>query len=244
MGIRTLLPAMVFAGMLCGCRTSPATGRSMLLLVSPWQVAVVSDAAAGELTQHYGGNVASPQLQAYVEGVGRAVAARTEEPFSWSFTVLDSDVINAFAFPGRRVFVNRGLLASPVDSSEAMSVARLMSQGTLLKFSRDQEAEADVLGVRYMTAAGYNPHAMMEVLEILSRTSAGLRQEESLSTHPHPQTGMRVLEDLLNAHYRHTHDTPDFGRYAERFRQQGERISAQNNRRPAKRGFAASCGVT
>ncbi len=264
MGIRTLLPAMFLAGMACGCYTNPATGRSMLLLVSPRQVTAMGDAAAGELTERYGGNVASPQLQAYVEGVGRAVAARTEEPFSWSFTVLESDVINAFALPGRRVFVNRGLLArctneaqvagilgheighvmaqhvderisqvlaaeiglgllsSAVDSSEAMIAARLVSQGTLLKFSRDQEAEADVLGVRYMTAAGYNPHAMIEVLEILSRASAGSRPVEFLSTHPHPQTRMRVLEDLLNGPYHHTHDNPDFGAYRERFRQQAE----------------------
>ncbi len=264
MGIRTLLPAMFLAGMVCGCHTNPATGRSMLLLVSPRQVAAMGDAAAGELTEKYGGNVASPQLQAYVEGVGRAVAARTEEPFSWSFTVLDSDVINAFALPGRRVYVNRGLLArctneaqvagilgheighvmaqhvderlsqilaaelglgllsSAVDSSEAMIVARLVSQGTLLKFSRDQEREADVLGVRYMTAAGYNPRAMIEVLEILSRAGAGSRQVEFLSTHPHPQTRMRVLEDLLNGPYRHTDDNPDFGAYSERFRQQAE----------------------
>ena len=133
-----------------------------------------------------------------------------------------------------------------------MNVARLVSQGTFLKFSRDQEAEADVLGVRYMTAARYNPSVVIEVLEILSRAREGPRQVEFLSTPPHPQTRMRVLEDLLNGPDHHTHDNPDFGAYRERFRQQAEPyLSSEQPQESAsqkaatqtpgssKRGFAA-----
>ena len=76
--------------------------------------------------------------------------------------------------------------------------------------------------MRRRSKARNRPHAMIEVLEILSRASAGPRQVEFLSTHPHPQTRMRVLEDLLNGPYRHTRGNPDFGTYAERFRQQAE----------------------
>ena len=54
--------------------------------------------------------VADPELQAYVNRVGRWVAAQTERPdLPWHFGVIDSPAINAFAAPGGYVLVTRGL---------------------------------------------------------------------------------------------------------------------------------------
>ena len=54
--------------------------------------------------------VADPELQAYVNRVGRWIAAQTERPdLPWHFGVIESPAINAFAAPGGYVLVTRGL---------------------------------------------------------------------------------------------------------------------------------------
>lgn len=54
--------------------------------------------------------VPDPQLQAYVNRVGRWVAAQSERPdLPWHFGVIDSLSINAFAAPGGCVLITRGL---------------------------------------------------------------------------------------------------------------------------------------
>jgi len=54
--------------------------------------------------------VADPELQAYVNRVGRWVALQTERPdLPWHFGVIDSPAVNAFAAPGGYVLVTRGL---------------------------------------------------------------------------------------------------------------------------------------
>jgi predicted Zn-dependent protease len=54
--------------------------------------------------------VPDAQLQAYVNRVGRWVAAQAERPdLPWSFGVIDSPAINAFAAPGGYVLITRGL---------------------------------------------------------------------------------------------------------------------------------------
>lgn len=54
--------------------------------------------------------VPDPELQAYVNQVGRWVAAQTDRPdLQWHFGVIDTASINAFAAPGGYVLVTRGL---------------------------------------------------------------------------------------------------------------------------------------
>ena len=54
--------------------------------------------------------VADPGLQAYVNRVGRWIAAQTERPdLPWHFGIIDSSSINAFAAPGGYVLITRGL---------------------------------------------------------------------------------------------------------------------------------------
>lgn len=54
--------------------------------------------------------VSDPQLQAYVNRVGRWVATQTERPdLPWHFGVLDNPAVNAFAAPGGYVLITRGL---------------------------------------------------------------------------------------------------------------------------------------
>jgi predicted Zn-dependent protease len=111
----TFAAAMLAAiALLGGCVTNPSTGRSQLILFSSDQVAAMGAEAAPQMIQDFGGEVPESELRAYVDRVGRALAAHVEPEYAgveWQFFCLDSDVVNAFALPGGKVFITRGLLA-------------------------------------------------------------------------------------------------------------------------------------
>ena len=63
------------------------------------------------------------QLQRYVNRVGRWLALHTERPdLPWTFGVLDTDTINAFAMPGGTVLVSHGLVKRLQNESELAGV--------------------------------------------------------------------------------------------------------------------------
>lgn len=63
------------------------------------------------------------KLQQYVNRVGRWVALQSERPeLKWTFGVIQSDDLNAFAAPGGYIFVTRGLYAKLKDEAELAGV--------------------------------------------------------------------------------------------------------------------------
>jgi predicted Zn-dependent protease len=63
------------------------------------------------------------KLQRYVNRVGRWLASQTEKPdLPWSFGVIDTDAINAFAMPGGTVMVSHGLVRRLANESELAGV--------------------------------------------------------------------------------------------------------------------------
>jgi predicted Zn-dependent protease len=84
---------------------------------------------------------------------------------------------------------------------QAAMVAAMVNQMTQLKFSRGDESEADLYGLRYMAQAGYDPTAMLDVMKILKEASHGNRQPEFLATHPLPETRLEEIKDTLERDY-------------------------------------------
>lgn len=67
--------------------------------------------------------VDDPDLQIYVNRIGKWIALQTEKPhLPWHFAVLDTETVNAFAMPGGYVFITRGLLLLMRDESELAGV--------------------------------------------------------------------------------------------------------------------------
>jgi predicted Zn-dependent protease len=63
------------------------------------------------------------KLQRYVNRVGRWLASQTERPdLPWTFGVLDTETVNAFAMPGGSVFVSYGLLKRLGNEAELAGV--------------------------------------------------------------------------------------------------------------------------
>ncbi len=224
--------AVVLAAFLNACAVNPVTGRRQLMLISPERETELGREADAGIVASYG-LYPDEELSRYLEETGQRMARTSHRPeLEFSFKVLDSPVINAFAVPGGFVYVTRGIL--PYLGSEAelagvlgheighitarhtaqrLSQAQLAQLGIgvgsilsetfnrysrvaeagvgllMLSFSRENEREADRLGVEYATRAGWDAGRMALFFSTLERMSpkrvGGL--PDWLSTHPAPE---------------------------------------------------------
>jgi predicted Zn-dependent protease len=114
--------AVVAAVALAACVRNPVTGKRQLSLVSKDQEIALGKQGAAQVEQSIG-KYPDPKVQAYVESVGKRMAAASERPdLPWSFTVLDDPTVNAFALPGGPVFVTRGILTYMTSEAELAAV--------------------------------------------------------------------------------------------------------------------------
>lgn len=67
-----------------------------------------------------------------------------------------------------------------------------------MKYGRDDELESDDLGVRFMIQAGYNPEALIGVMDILEEASGGSQVPEFQSTHPSPSNRREKIKAAIN----------------------------------------------
>lgn len=83
-----------------------------------------------------------------------------------------------------------GTLGNSQAAQVFSQVYPIGAQITLLKYGRNQELEADQMGLDIMGMAGYDPRQAIPFWERMERVSNGQRSPEFLSTHPNP--GNRV----------------------------------------------------
>ncbi len=241
------LMAVALAGPLSGCATNPATGERMMTFLSPEEEARIGAREHRKLMPAFGGAINDADLQRYVSSVGTLLARTSELPkLRFTFTVLNTGMINAFALPGGYVYITRGLLALANSEAEiagvlaheighvtarhaaqrhsrsvfagigATAIGILTGSGDLARltgsrlgsylrgYSREQEFEADKLGIRYLKRAGFDPQAMADFLSSLraharlaarlaGRSPSAVDQSNIMSTHP------RTLERVARA---------------------------------------------
>ena len=194
-----------------------------------------------QLLAAFGGAHEAPEA-AYVRRIGEKVAAAADLEGQCTFTLVNSDVVNAFAVPGCYIYVTRGMMAivnsegelaavlghelghivgahsrrqqrrsiwrslgvlavGLVTGSESLTrLAAGAAEFFTLRYSRAQEYEADDLGVRYLVASGYDPHAAADMLDALGRNEqfvARTRGRDEARGMPewartHPLAGNRV----------------------------------------------------
>jgi predicted Zn-dependent protease len=80
---------------------------------------------------------------------------------------------------------------------QAAYVAAFVAQMAQLKYGRSDELQADSLGVGLMSDAGYDPRALINVMDILARSSGGSRQPEFLSSHPDPGNRQQTILEAI-----------------------------------------------
>jgi predicted Zn-dependent protease len=227
-----LVSVLLLIGWLIACAINPVTGKRQLMLLSESDEVTLGQQTDAEVIATYG-LYEDAQLSTYINGIGLKMGKLTHRPnLAYSFKVLDTDVVNAFAVPGGYVYVTRGILAYLNDEAELAGVighelghvaarhtadqytkqqiatlglglgsilsekfrqyANIASFGVnllFLKFSRDDERQADDLGVEYSSKAGYDANRMATFFETLERMDEGSSSSglpEWFSTHPNP----------------------------------------------------------
>jgi predicted Zn-dependent protease len=83
----------------------------------------------------------------------------------------------------------------------AAQVAAVVAQMVQLKYGRGDEIQADTLGVRLMSEAGYDPRALIEVMRILEESSGPGRQPEFMSSHPDPGNRREVIQRAIESRF-------------------------------------------
>lgn len=117
--------ALAAAGLTAGCAVNPVTGQTQLqLLGSDWEREVGARMYM-PMKQSQGGDfVLDPRLTAYLEEVGDRVAARARrrDELDFEFSILNDSVPNAWALPGGKIVINRGLLTELSSEAELAAV--------------------------------------------------------------------------------------------------------------------------
>lgn len=174
--IRTVLSLSVLLGL-----ASPAAAQFGLLEQGAKRAKQVSDfnwsdeekAALGqkvsELVRQRYGVVQDPAVHKYVTLVGRTVTEKSTKPgLPWTFIVLDTDAVNAFAAPHGYVHITRGALALMKDESELAGVLAheivhvaeehtidALKKNTLKSAAAEQVAGGNGL-IEFLANAAYN----------------------------------------------------------------------------------------
>jgi predicted Zn-dependent protease len=108
---------------LVGCVINPVTGDRELAFVSADQEIAIGEQQYAPSRQMQGGDyVLDPALGNYVAEVGQKLAAVSDRALPYEFVVLNSSVPNAWALPGGKIAVNRGLLTELKSEAELAAV--------------------------------------------------------------------------------------------------------------------------
>ena len=119
--MRLLIP-LVLAAFAAACATNPVSGKKQFNVLSEAEEVAIGQQADAEIRREMG-VYNNDELQRYVSNIGLKLAAQSHRPnLPWTFTVVDSQAVNAFAVPGGYVYITRGILPYLDDEAELAGV--------------------------------------------------------------------------------------------------------------------------
>lgn len=118
--LATLILGMAIIG---GCAENPVTGQREISFISTQRELTIGQQQYIPSQQGQGGQFSvDKQLSAYVQQVGNRLAAVSDRQLPYEFVVLNNSVPNAWALPGGKIAVNRGLLVELKSEAELAAV--------------------------------------------------------------------------------------------------------------------------
>jgi predicted Zn-dependent protease len=132
-----------------GCSVNPVTGENQLQLISTSQEVAMGEKNYGPMQQAQGAEyILDPGLQAYISEVGNKLAAVSDAPqLPYEFVVLNNPVPNAWALPGGKIAINRGLLSLLEDESELAAVLAHEVVHAAARHSASQMTRSTFIGI-------------------------------------------------------------------------------------------------
>jgi len=129
------------------CSTNPATGKRQFNIVSESQEISIGQQSHADVIRQFGVYDEKPELTRLVQDVGHRLAAASERPhLPWTFTVLDSPMVNAMALPGGYIYITRGMLEN-INSEDELAgvlgheIAHVTARHSAQQISRSQLAQ-------------------------------------------------------------------------------------------------------
>lgn len=119
-----LLVLLAIAATLSACGVNPVTGESEIQFISEKQEIALGEKNYLFTQQSQGGDYAvDPELSRYVNEVGQRLVKVSDRPhLPYEFVVLNNSVPNAWALPGGKIALNRGLLVELKNEAELAAV--------------------------------------------------------------------------------------------------------------------------
>ncbi|MBL8671363.1 MAG: M48 family metalloprotease, partial [Alphaproteobacteria bacterium] len=172
--------ALAASTALSGCfATNPATGERSFV----GSMDEKSEIQAGaeyhpQVLNEFGGEYDNARVRGYVRDLGMTMASKSERPsLKWTFTVLNSDIVNAFAVPGGYVYITRGTLALADTEAEMAGVigheiGHVTALHTPQRFGKQQAAgiltTLGAIGVGILTGSGQAAQMAGDIGQTLS----------------------------------------------------------------------------
>jgi predicted Zn-dependent protease len=140
----------VAAALAGGCATNPVTGNKDVVMMSEAQEIDIGKKMHPQILQQYG-RFDDEGLQQYVSDIGQRLAKQSHRPdLQYTFTVLDSADVNAFALPGGYIYVTRGIMAYLNSEAELAAVLGHEIGHVTARHSVRQQTGATAAGVGAM----------------------------------------------------------------------------------------------
>ena len=210
MRIRTWPLLIAGAVMLAGCGTAvvnPVTGATERTVMTEADELAEGRKAHAQVLAEYGA-YEHPRLQAYVNALGQRLARQSHRSqLPWTFTVLDSPEVNAFALPGGYVYVTRGILAYLDSEAELAGVVgheigHVTARHGAQRATRQQQAGLGVLAAVVLGAV-LEGSGVKGATDLASQVSQGVAAGyiASYSREQELQADQLGAEYLVRNHY-------------------------------------------
>ena len=107
----SIIIILILSFTLSSCQINPATGEKELSLISTKEEDDIGKSEHKKIIKQFG-IYENKRLQNYIKSLGEFLVSTSElSNKTFTFTILDSPIVNAFALPGGYIYLTRGLLA-------------------------------------------------------------------------------------------------------------------------------------
>jgi predicted Zn-dependent protease len=109
-------------GSFIGCVANPATGENDLILISDSAERSIGERSAPDFEKEFGGRHGDIHLQSYIYQLGSSLAKVSDRDIGYQFVLLNSNIPNAFALPGGKIYVTAGMMRAMENEMQLSAV--------------------------------------------------------------------------------------------------------------------------